>query len=136
MREEVYARMISERQRIAEQFRAEGEGESARINGIPKVVFASTNHVSGFYEKEGVFQTPDMPIRPDSMYGVSKAYGETLGYLYASEFGVQFVAVRIGNFNSERPEPGHPHHLGVGFGRVSISWVGHRWDGHHEAPRR
>ena len=33
VREEVYARMISERQRIAEQFRSEGMGESARING-------------------------------------------------------------------------------------------------------
>jgi membrane protease subunit HflC len=30
---EVYARMISERQRIAERFRSEGLGESARING-------------------------------------------------------------------------------------------------------
>jgi len=33
VRKEVYARMISERQRIAEQFRSEGAGESARING-------------------------------------------------------------------------------------------------------
>jgi len=33
VRTEVYARMISERQRIAEQFRSEGGGESARING-------------------------------------------------------------------------------------------------------
>jgi len=33
VRHEVYARMISERQRIAEKFRAEGAGESARING-------------------------------------------------------------------------------------------------------
>jgi len=30
---EVYARMISERKRIAEQFRSEGAGEAARING-------------------------------------------------------------------------------------------------------
>ena len=30
---EVYARMISERKRIAEQFRSEGAGESARISG-------------------------------------------------------------------------------------------------------
>lgn len=30
---EVYARMISERQRIAERFRSEGDGEAARING-------------------------------------------------------------------------------------------------------
>ena len=33
VRREVYARMISERQRIAERFRSEGAGESARING-------------------------------------------------------------------------------------------------------
>jgi len=33
VRREVYARMISERQRIAEQYRAEGAGEAARING-------------------------------------------------------------------------------------------------------
>jgi membrane protease subunit HflC len=33
VRLEVYARMISERNRIAEQFRSEGGGESARISG-------------------------------------------------------------------------------------------------------
>ena len=33
VRREVYARMISERNRIAEQFRSEGAGEAARING-------------------------------------------------------------------------------------------------------
>jgi len=33
VRSEVYNRMISERQRIAEQFRSEGTGQAARING-------------------------------------------------------------------------------------------------------
>ena len=33
VREEVYARMISERSRVAEQFRSEGAGEAARISG-------------------------------------------------------------------------------------------------------
>ena len=33
VQKEVYARMISERQRIAEQFRSEGAGEAARISG-------------------------------------------------------------------------------------------------------
>jgi membrane protease subunit HflC len=33
VQEEVYTRMISERKRIAEQFRSEGTGEAARING-------------------------------------------------------------------------------------------------------
>jgi membrane protease subunit HflC len=33
VRREVYSRMVSERNRIAEQFRSEGAGEAARING-------------------------------------------------------------------------------------------------------
>jgi len=33
VRREVYARMVSERKRIAERFRSEGAGEAARING-------------------------------------------------------------------------------------------------------
>jgi modulator of FtsH protease HflC len=33
VQKEVYARMISERKRIAEQYRSEGAGEAARING-------------------------------------------------------------------------------------------------------
>jgi membrane protease subunit HflC len=33
VRREVYSRMISERKRIAEEYRSEGAGESARING-------------------------------------------------------------------------------------------------------
>ena len=33
VRKEVYTRMISERQRIAEEYRSEGQGEAARISG-------------------------------------------------------------------------------------------------------
>ena len=33
VQQEVFTRMISERRRIAEQFRSEGAGEAARING-------------------------------------------------------------------------------------------------------
>ena len=33
VQQDVFARMIAERQRIAEQFRSEGQGEAARING-------------------------------------------------------------------------------------------------------
>ncbi len=33
VQKDVFARMIAERQRIAEQFRSEGQGEAARING-------------------------------------------------------------------------------------------------------
>ena len=72
--------------------------ESARINRVPTVIFASTNHVSGFYEKEGVYQHPDMPVRPDSIYGVSKAYGEALGRFYHDAHGMSVYCLRIANY--------------------------------------
>ena len=72
--------------------------ESARINKVSTVVFASTNHVTGFYEREGIYTTPDMPIRPDSMYGVSKAYGEALGRFYHDNYGMSVYCIRIANF--------------------------------------
>jgi uronate dehydrogenase len=72
--------------------------ESARRAGVRKVVFASTNHVSGWYEREGTYVQPEMPVRPDSLYGVSKAFGEALGRYYSDAFGMSVVCLRIGSF--------------------------------------
>ena len=72
--------------------------EAARLAGVRKVVFASTNHVSGWYEHEGIYTTPDMPVRPDSLYGASKAFGEALGRYYSDAFGLDVVCLRIGSF--------------------------------------
>jgi nucleoside-diphosphate-sugar epimerase len=85
--------------------------ESARLNQIPTVVFASTNHVTGFYEREGAISRPDLPVRPDSMYGVSKAFGEALGRYYHEAYGMSVYCLRIANFpNTDavntRYEPG------------------------------
>ena len=43
-----------------------------------------------------------MPPRPDSRYGVSKAFGEALGRLYADKHGLGVLNIRIGNFG-DRP---------------------------------
>jgi uronate dehydrogenase len=75
--------------------------EAARRTGVRRVVFASTNHVIGFYPR-GHTVGPDDPVRPDTLYGVSKAFGEALGRLYADKYGVEVVCVRIGAF-AERP---------------------------------
>jgi nucleoside-diphosphate-sugar epimerase len=72
--------------------------EAARINKVPKVIFASTNHVTGFYEREGTYTTPDMPVRPDSMYGISKAFGEAMGRHYHDQYGMSVYCIRIANF--------------------------------------
>ena len=72
--------------------------ESARINKVSKVLFASTNHVTGFYEKEASISSSDLPVRPDSMYGVSKAYGEAMGRYYFDQYGISCYCLRIANF--------------------------------------
>jgi len=50
------------------------------------------------YEREGIYTTPDMPVRPDSMYGVSKAFGEALGRYYHEAYGMSVYCIRIANF--------------------------------------
>ena len=49
--------------------------EACRINSVPTIVYASTNHVSGLYEQDKVLSKPEAPIRPDSVYGAGKAFG-------------------------------------------------------------
>jgi uronate dehydrogenase len=75
--------------------------EAARQHGVKRVVFASSNHVTGFY-KQGETITADHPPRPDGFYGLSKAYGEDLARLYFDRHGIETACVRIG---SSFPEP-------------------------------
>lgn len=73
--------------------------EAARIAGVRRVVFASTNHVMGMYDQNGDWPVYNhLPVRPDSLYGVSKACGEAMGRHYYDAFGLGFIALRIGWF--------------------------------------
>jgi nucleoside-diphosphate-sugar epimerase len=85
--------------------------EAARINGISTLIYASTNHVTGINEKEGLVSHPDQPIRPDSIYGAGKAFGEALGRYYADVHGLRVFCLRIANFNG-RDEPGRYYEPG------------------------
>ncbi len=77
--------------------------EAARLAGVRRVVFASTNHVMGKYDQNSEWPVyNNLPQRPDSFYGASKAFGETLGRYYFDEWGLEFIALRIGWF---MPEP-------------------------------
>lgn len=88
--------------------------EAARRQGARRLVFASTNHVVGFYPEERPL-TPDVPPRPDTYYGVSKVFGEALGRLYHDKWGLEVVCLRIGSF---RPEPEDERQLST--------WLSHR----------
>ena len=70
--------------------------EAARKHGVKRVVFASSNHVTGFYS-QGETITADDPPRPDGLYGLSKAFGEDLSRLYFDRYGIETACVRIGS---------------------------------------
>jgi nucleoside-diphosphate-sugar epimerase len=97
--------------------------EAARLRGVRRYVFASSNHVTGMYERDqpyasivaGAYEgldpaaVPllgiDRPIRPDSPYGVGKAFSEAAARFYAEEYGLSCVCLRIGTVNEEdRPK--------------------------------
>jgi len=71
--------------------------EAARLAGVGRIVYASSNRVTGFYPVSTVVG-PDVVTRPDSLYAVSKVAGEALGSLYADKFGLSFISVRIASF--------------------------------------
>lgn len=75
--------------------------EAARLHSVTRVVFASSNHVTGFYRQSDTIDA-SAPPRPDSLYGVSKAFGEDLSRFYFDRYGIETACVRIG---SSFPEP-------------------------------
>jgi uronate dehydrogenase len=73
--------------------------------GVPRVLYASTNHVVGYYQRSTFADRPlgtEERTRPDTLYGVSKALGEALGSYYHDRHGLQVACVRIGAL---LPEP-------------------------------
>lgn len=88
--------------------------EAARLAGARRFIFASSNHVIGFYRADRPVGTDVLP-RPSGHYGASKVYGETLGRLYADKHGMEVACLRIGAF---RAKPGNARELGA--------WISHR----------
>ena len=74
--------------------------EAARLKGVKRIVFASSNHVTGFYRQDEVVNTR-MPPKPDGFYGLSKAFGEDLAQLYWDRWGIETVSIRIGSSFTE-----------------------------------
>ena len=74
--------------------------EAARRAGVKRIVMATSNHAVGFYPRAQVIDHRVVP-RPDSRYGVSKAFSEALASLYADKHGIGFLCTRIGNFGAK-----------------------------------
>jgi NAD+ dependent glucose-6-phosphate dehydrogenase len=103
--------------------------EAAHEFKVPRVIFASSNHVTGAYEgfepnlylhlqQEPLKISPRDPIRPDSHYGVSKAFGEALARYYCARWGIDAICLRIGAVVSGDDPTRNPH--------LRKIWLSHR----------
>ena len=111
--------------------------EAARKHGVKRIVFASSNHAVGNFELDEPYNSIGLgdyslinndptnitqidhnaPIRPDSDYGVSKAFGEATGRYYNEHFGLEVVCLRIGSVVPEN----RPTNI-----RAYATWLSHR----------
>jgi NAD+ dependent glucose-6-phosphate dehydrogenase len=93
--------------------------DACRARSVSKIVFASSNHVTGGYDlsdQRGL--NGSEPIRPDSLYGVTKAFGEALGRFMSDAYGISVICLRIGWV---LPEPLGPDALGPEAVRMWLS---------------
>jgi nucleoside-diphosphate-sugar epimerase len=101
--------------------------DAARTSGVKRIVFASSNHVTGAYEgfppslhakSNPTLITTRDPIRPDSFYGVSKAAGEAVARMYYELYGIESICLRIGSVTKDDDPGAHP--------RFESTWLSHR----------
>ncbi|WP_018699336.1 NAD-dependent epimerase/dehydratase family protein [Amorphus coralli] len=81
--------------------------EGARKHGVKRIAYASSVHAIGFHKLTDHIDA-QTPTRPDTLYGVSKCFVESLSSLYWDKFGIETVCVRI---FSCFPEPADRRHL-------------------------
>jgi uronate dehydrogenase len=77
--------------------------EAARLAGVARVVYASSNHATGMYPVGEPLDGSVAP-RPDGLYGASKVFGEALARMYVDRFGLSAVCLRIGSFKAKPEE--------------------------------
>jgi uronate dehydrogenase len=88
--------------------------EAARKAGTRRIVFASSNHAIGFHPRSRKLDH-DSPARPDSRYGLSKAFGEDVALYYANKHGIGAMCIRIGSCRAEPIDA-----------RMLATWQSHR----------
>jgi nucleoside-diphosphate-sugar epimerase len=102
--------------------------EAAVAHRVSRYVFASSNHVTGMYEFDPPYSAivagdydgldptsirliaSDWPIRPDSGYGVGKAFAEAAARHHADRHGLSCICLRIGTVRAD-DRPAEPRHF-------------------------
>lgn len=80
--------------------------QAANQLNISKVIFASSNHVTDYYEEDGdsllnrEINVLDYPY-PKGLYGVLKLASEQLGFIYSLNSDMSIINIRIGSVPAE-----------------------------------
>lgn len=77
---------------------------SQHENFVKRIIFASSIHAVNAYPKNVQVSVKE-PVRPSDLYGVSKAYQESLASYFAFIEGQESIGIRIGNFNENLHDP-------------------------------
>lgn len=73
--------------------------EAARMSHVKRVIYASSHHVVGMHLRRAPIGNAAI-LKPDSRYAVGKAFGESIGALYAYKYDMRVLCIRIGNVNT------------------------------------
>ncbi len=79
--------------------------EAARLAGVRRVIFASSNHATGWYELVGERCDAESTVRPDGIYGAAKVWGEAVGRYFSDRFGLEVICLRIGSYKYRLKPP-------------------------------
>ena len=92
--------------------------EAVRKHGTKRVVFASPNHVTGFYKQSETI-TADQPARPDGYYGLDNSQARHVGYAPRDSADVFRQAIHA---RTPAPDLNDPavQHQGAGFVRMGL----------------
>ncbi|MGH2866572.1 MAG: NAD-dependent epimerase/dehydratase family protein [Solirubrobacteraceae bacterium] len=96
--------------------------EAARVRSVRRLVIASTSRVTGMYPRDARLDT-SAPVRPDTLYAVSKVACEALARLYAERFGLEIACLRIGSYE---PQPTNTRHLSTWVSPRDLAAYVHR----------
>jgi len=84
--------------------------EAARLAGVRKVIFPSTGQTVLNYGR-GQWVTPEMPVRPSTVYACTKIFGEALARYYSDIHGLSVICIRLCYFRADDDPllriPGH-----------------------------
>lgn len=110
---------------------------AAHASGVRRVVFASSCHAAGLYERDEPYASivagayagldpqtiprlrGDVPARPDGPYGVAKVMGEAAGRWYAEERGMSVICLRLGTVPRD-DRPGWSRHFATLLSRADL----------------